>query len=169
MFFQMQVQNPNFVQIGIAGNSEECLTLSVTKVGNVIRRLREAKHLSQDALGALANSIKKSGVNGQTISNIETGKVNRPSNDSYRAIAQALDTTIEAIEADAESEPDHPLAGFIALSAKKRGAFAMQLDIKTLNELSELFAHAAQAKLLMKQHEQTPPPSKSSAKGKDAG
>ncbi len=69
------------------------------RVGKVLRDLRKKKRLSQDELGAAA------GVNGQTISNIETGKV-EPRGDTYRAIAAALGLTVEQLDAEFDANTD---------------------------------------------------------------
>ena len=61
--------------------------------GDVLRRLRKNKRLSQDAFAAAAD------LNGQTISNIETGKTSMPRGDTYRAIAKALEMTVEELDA----------------------------------------------------------------------
>lgn len=60
-------------------------------LGDVIRRLRKGQHLSQDQLGI------KAGVNGQTISNIETGKV-KPHGETFRRISDALGVTPAYVE-----------------------------------------------------------------------
>jgi transcriptional regulator with XRE-family HTH domain len=62
--------------------------------GEALRRLRKAARQSQDELGAA------SGLNGQTISNIETGKVQVPRGDSYRRLAEALGKTIKELDAE---------------------------------------------------------------------
>lgn len=66
--------------------------------GDGLRRLRKKKHYSQDKLGADA------GVNGQTISDIETGKTRRPQGETWRRIAEVPGVTIEELDAACETE-----------------------------------------------------------------
>lgn len=70
--------------------------------GEALRDLRKRKRLSQDELGAAA------GINGQTISNVETGKV-EPRGDTFRAIAKGFGVTVEELEAELNtSAPPEP-------------------------------------------------------------
>lgn len=91
----VQGSNPKTFQI-VASSVENggCVvfTLAMPTFGEVLRELRAAQKLSQDALGAAA------GVNGQTISNIETGGVVEPRGDTYRGIARALGMTLEQLD-----------------------------------------------------------------------
>jgi transcriptional regulator with XRE-family HTH domain len=68
------------------------------KFGEVVRRLRKQKRLSQDELGAAA------GLNGQTISNLETGKIEVPRGDTYRRLAEGLGLTVDALDAEARGD-----------------------------------------------------------------
>lgn len=60
--------------------------------GEVLRQVRKARRLSQDRLGA------KAGLNGQTISNIETGNIEAPRGETYEAIAAALEMTPQELD-----------------------------------------------------------------------
>lgn len=73
----------------------------MAKLGDVIRRLIDQRHLSQGQLAA------KSGLSVQTISNIRTGKV-APRGETYRRIAQALDMTTQQIDALVAAGDDTP-------------------------------------------------------------
>jgi transcriptional regulator with XRE-family HTH domain len=87
---------PNLIQIvanRVDSGGCERLNTAMPSFGEALRRLRKAARKSQDELGAA------SGLNGQTISNIETGKVQVPRGDTYRAIAIALGLTIQELDA----------------------------------------------------------------------
>jgi transcriptional regulator with XRE-family HTH domain len=85
------------------------------KFGEVVRRLRKQKRLSQDELGAAA------GLNGQTVSNLETGKIAVPRGDTYRRLAEGLGLTVDALDAEARGDAvtvTLPRATYNAVKAK---------------------------------------------------
>lgn len=73
----------------------ELLNVAVarTALGEVIRNLRKAQHVSQ---GKLA---REAGIDRQTIANIEMGRTKALRGDGFRAVAKALGKTPEQLDA----------------------------------------------------------------------
>lgn len=112
------------------------------KFGEVLRRLRKNKRLSQDAFAAAAD------LNGQTISNIETGKVAVPRGETYRNIAAALGMSVEQLDA-AVGLTLYPIPTGVLDGLKARAA----LEKSTLDEWL-----ARQASLSVTVYDAPPPP-----------
>lgn len=126
--------------------------------GEVLRRLRRAKRLSQDELGAAAN------LNGQTISNIETGKVQVPRGDTYRNLAGALGMSIADLDKASGADTvtiELPRAAYesIADRASSEGtldvtAFIIRLCVKKKMVFDDFDNPPSQKRF----NSQTPPP-----------
>jgi transcriptional regulator with XRE-family HTH domain len=144
----------------IAASTYGCSILVMPTLGEVIKKLRKERHWSQDKLGALA------GVNGQTISNIETGTVSEPQGEKLEGIAKALGTTVQAIDAmrigaakpqapdsghSGSSRPNGGQAETVMPSRMNAAELARQIndrlnkggDVLTVDELSKMAKRAA--------------------------
>lgn len=66
-------------------------TVSPRKMGSMIRRLRESKPMTQDALA------KKVGVTQSYIAQLESGRKTSPSLPRLKRLAKALDVSISAL------------------------------------------------------------------------
>lgn len=120
----LQSPNPHCFQIegrGIdSGSPKSVVCGDMRPFADALKKLRRRARMSQDELGA------KAGVNGQTISNIETGTVTTPAHDTYRRIASALGLTV----ADLDAEWDAPEAEMVVVKIPREVADGLRARIE---------------------------------------